>query len=118
MDKFLILIVVLVIVILFEWWVYDRYVKTHELTESQKNNARTNFWIVLSLTIGFSILIYLYGTKHHEYGLFGKKKKVEEVPKARGYGNPMKKQDYTAKGTKVEARTDTSKIGILKGTKQ
>lgn len=119
MDKFLVLIVVLVIVCLFEWWVYDRYLKVNTLSESQKNNARTTFCIILALTIGFAIVIYMYGVKEREYGFFGKKKEVQKVPETRAtYGNPMKKQDYTAKGTKVEAKTDASKFGILKGTRK
>jgi hypothetical protein len=120
MDKFLVLLVVLVILLLFEWWVYERYVSVNTLTESQKNNARTIFCIVMIMSIGFAILIYMYGDKNRqEYGLFGRKKEVQKVPEVRAYpGNPMKKQDYTTKGLKVEPKTDNSKIGILKGTKK
>lgn len=110
---------VLVILCLFEWWVYDRYVRMNDLTESQRNNARTNFLIILSLTIGFSILIYINGSKDQEYGFFRRKKEVAKVPEVRAYGgNPMKKQDYAPKGPKIEPKTDPSKIGILRGTKK
>jgi cytochrome b561 len=114
MDKTLVLVIVLVIVCLIEWWIYNRYLQTHTLTPDQKRNAQTCFGVILVATIVVFVfgLSYSNGIFGEEYGFFGKKYKVvQAVPEARAYGgNPMKGQDYSHKGPKVEPKTDTSKI--------
>lgn len=114
MDKLIIFVIVLVVVCLIEWWIYTRYLQTHTLTHDQKRNARTTFAVVLIATMA----VFVFGVSYvqcglgEEYGFFGKKYKVvQAMPEPRAYGgNPMKKQDYSHKGPKVEPKTDTSKI--------
>lgn len=114
MDKALILVIVLIIICLIEWWIYSHYLETHTLSHEQKRRVKIIFGSILFVSIVAFVLGFSYsnGTFEGEYGFFGKKYKVvQAVPEARPYGgNPMKAQDYSHKGPKVTPKTDTSKI--------
>lgn len=112
MKELIILVVVLVILILIEWWIYDRYTRQNGLSVEQKENAARILRIALIVTVVVVVVIYVWGTGEREYGFFSRKKIAQPaVPKVPAYGgNPMKGQDYSHKGPKVEPKTDTSKI--------